>query len=137
MFHNLALAEQGWGNNGTDRDEFSDSPPCFGDIDGDGAPKIILYSDHEKAGEYVNRGNCLWVLNPDMTRVKGFETQVCSGMPLYTGSQDNIVQVAEAQLFYYQEMDSEPQPAMILLLQNLSTTMEFLYHHCSILFQSK
>jgi hypothetical protein len=94
MFHNLALAKQGWGNDGNDRDEFTDSPPCFGDIDGDGAQEIILYSDHEKAGEYVNRGNCLWVLNPDMTRVKGFETPICSGMPLYTGYQDNIVQVA-------------------------------------------
>jgi hypothetical protein len=94
MFHNSALAKQGWGSDGNDRDEFTDSPPCFGDIDGDGLPEIILYSDHEKAGEYVNRGNCLWVLNPDMTRVKGFETPICSGMPLYTGYQDNIVQVA-------------------------------------------
>lgn len=96
MFHDISLAIQGWGPNGSDRDEFTDSPPVFGDVDGDGRPEVVLYSDHELAGEYVNRGNCLWVLNPDMTRVAGFETPICSGMPLYTGYEDNIVQVAPA-----------------------------------------
>jgi hypothetical protein len=96
MFHKLDLAKQGWGADNNDRDEFTDSPPCFGDIDGDGLPELIMYSDHERAGEYVNRGNCLWVVNPDMTRVQGFETPLCSGMPLYTGYEDNIVQVAPA-----------------------------------------
>jgi hypothetical protein len=96
MFHDLSLAMQGWGADMNDRDEFTDSPPVFGDLDGDGLPEIILYSDHELAGEYVNRGNCLWVLNPDMTRVAGFETPICSDMPLYTGYENNIVQVAPA-----------------------------------------
>jgi hypothetical protein len=96
MFHDLDLAKQGWGANNNDRDEFTDSPPCFGDMDGDGLQEIILYSDHELAGEYVNRGNCMWVLNPDMTRVAAFDTPICSGMPLYTGYQNNIVQVAPA-----------------------------------------
>ena len=96
MFHRLDLAKQGWGPDGNDRDEFTDSPPCFGDIDGDGLPEVILYSDHERAGEYVNRGNSLWVLNPDMTRVPGFATPPSSGMPLYTGYENNIVQVAPA-----------------------------------------
>jgi hypothetical protein len=94
MFHDLALAVQGWGGDGNDRDEFTDSPPVFADMDGDGLPEIILYSDHERAGEYVNRGNSLWALNPDMTRVDGFTTPVTSGMPLYTGYENNIVQVA-------------------------------------------
>jgi hypothetical protein len=96
MFHDINLAIQGWGSDGNDRDEFTDSPPAFGDVDGDGLPEVILYSDHELAGEYVNRGNCLWVLNPDMTRVSGFENPICSGMPLYTGYENNIVQVAPA-----------------------------------------
>jgi hypothetical protein len=96
MFHDIDLAIQGWGPNGNDRDEFTDSPPVFGDVDGDGLPEVILYSDHERAGEYVNRGNCLWVLNPDMTRVAGFETPICSGTPLYAGYENNIVQVAPA-----------------------------------------
>jgi hypothetical protein len=109
MFHAIDLAKQGWGPDDNDRDEFTDSPPCFGDIDGDGKPEIILYSDHEKAGEYVNRGNCLWVLNPDMTRVKGFETPLCSSEPLYTGYEDNIVQVAPAPAVAQLTGDSRPE----------------------------
>lgn len=109
MFHELGLAIQGWGGDGNDRDEFTDSPPVFGDIDGDGLDEIILYSDHERAGEYVNRGNCLWVLNSDMTRVAGFESPICSGMPIYTGYQDNIVQVAPAPALANLEGDSRPE----------------------------
>lgn len=94
MFHDIALARQGWGPDGSDRDEFTDSPPAFADMDGDGVSEIVLYSDYELAGEYVNRGNCLWVLNADMTRVAAFARPIVSGMPLFTGYQDNIVQVA-------------------------------------------
>lgn len=96
MFHDLELAKQGWGPDMEDRDEFTDSPPSFGDIDGDGILELVLYSDHELAGEYINRGNCLWVLNADLTRVPGFETPICSDMPLFTGYENNIVQVAPA-----------------------------------------
>jgi hypothetical protein len=96
MFHDLDLAIQGWGDDGEDRDEFTDSPPAFADLDGDGLPELVLYSDHERAGEYVNRGNCLWAVEADLTRVPGFELPICSGEPLYTGYQDNIVQVAPA-----------------------------------------
>lgn len=96
MFHAIELAGQGWGSNGNDRDEFTDSPPVFGDIDNDGLPEIILYSDHERAGEYIIRGNSLWALNADLTRVPGFESPICSGEPLYTGYEDNIVQTAPA-----------------------------------------
>jgi hypothetical protein len=94
MFHDIGLAEQGWGPDGNDRDEFTDSPPVFADLDNDGRPEVILYADHEKAGEYINRGNSLWAVNADLTRVPGFERPVTTGMPLYTGYQDNIVQVA-------------------------------------------
>ena len=96
MFHRLDLAIQGWGANGNDRDEFTDSPPVFADLDRDGKPEVILYSDHEQAGIAVNIGNCLWALNEDMTRVAGFETPICSGGPIFTGYQNNIVQVAPA-----------------------------------------
>ncbi len=96
MFHDIALAIQGWGPDDNDRDEFTDSPPAFADMDNDGLPEIVLFSDHERAGEYVNRGNCLWVLNPDMTRVAGFETPLTTWMPIYTGYTNNIVQVAPA-----------------------------------------
>jgi hypothetical protein len=109
MFHNIALAIQGWGADGNDRDEFTDSPPVFGDLDNDGLPEIVLYSDHEKAGEYVNRGNSLWALNPDMTRVPGFGTPIVSGMPLYTGYEDNIVQVSPAPALGRLSGDSRPE----------------------------
>jgi len=109
MFHDLALAVRGWGDNGNDRDEFTDSPPVFGDLDGDSLPEIILYSDHERAGEYVNRGNALWALNPDLTRAAGFDTPICSGGPLYTGYEDNIVQVAPAPALAQLAGDGRPE----------------------------
>ncbi len=96
MFHDIALAIRGWGPDGNDRDEFTDSPPVFADMDNDGLPEIVLFSDHERAGEYLNRGNSLWVLNPDMTRPAGFEKPITTGMPLYTGYENNIVQVCPA-----------------------------------------
>ncbi len=52
---------------------FSQSQSAWFHLDGDSLPEIILYSDHERAGEYVNRGNALWALNPDLTRAAGFE----------------------------------------------------------------
>ena len=94
MFHDIAFAIQGWGPDGKDRDEFTDSPPVFADMDQDGLPEVILFSDHEQAGVTANRGNSLWVLNPDMTRVAGFEKPLTTGMPLYFGYENNIVQVA-------------------------------------------
>jgi hypothetical protein len=94
MFHDIALAKQGWGQDGNDRDEFTYSPPVFADMNQDGLLEIILYSDHEKAGITDNRGNCLWVINPDMTRVSGFEKPITTGMPLYQGYENNIVQVS-------------------------------------------
>jgi hypothetical protein len=93
MFHDIAQAIQGWGADGNDRDEFTDSPPVFADMDNDGLPEIVFFSDHERAGEYKNRGNSLWALNPDMTRPAGFEKPLTTGMPLYTGYENNIVQV--------------------------------------------
>jgi len=109
MFHDLDLAIQGWGADGNDRDEFTDSPPVFADLDGDQLLEIILYSDHERAGEYTNRGNCLWVLHGDMSRAAGFETPICSGEPLYTGYEDNIVQVCPAPALANLTGDTRPE----------------------------
>lgn len=109
LFHDLALAIQGWGNDGEDRDQFTDSPPAFGDIDGDGELEVVIYSDHEVAGEETIIGNCLWVLNPDLTRPDGFETPLCSDEPLYTGYEDNIVQVAPSPALGDLADDSRPE----------------------------
>jgi len=109
MFHNIDLAIQGWGGDGNDRDEFTDSPPVFADLDSDGIAEVILYSDHERAGEYINRGNCLWALNGDMTRVPGFEIPICSGGPLFTGYTNNIVQVSPSPALANLANDSRPE----------------------------
>lgn len=109
MFHDIALAIQGWGPNGNDRDEFTNSPPVFGDLDGDQVAEVIVYSDHERAGDTTNRGNCLWALNGDMTRVPGFETPICSGDPLFTGYQNNIVQISPAPALANLAGDNRPE----------------------------
>jgi hypothetical protein len=96
LFHDIELARQGWGEDMNDRDELTDSPPVMADIDGDGSMEIVLESDHERAGEYINRGNSFWVFSADMTRPSGWETPRTTGEPLYTGYEDNIVQVAPA-----------------------------------------
>lgn len=109
MFHDLALAQQGWGEDGKDRDEFTDSPPAFADIDGDGNPEVILYSNHERAGDTANLGNCLWVLHPDMTRAKGFEKPFCSDAPIFSGYLNNIVETAPAPALANLAGDARPE----------------------------
>ncbi len=94
LFHDISLARQGWGPDMNNRDELTNSPPCFADIDQDGLKEIVLFSDHERAGEYKNLGNSLWVLNSDMSRPRGFERPLTTAFPLFTGYRDNIVQVA-------------------------------------------
>lgn len=94
LFHDLALAQQGYGPDSLDRDELTNSPPVFADLDGDGKPEIILYSHREKAGDTAAYGNCLWVLKPDMRRLPGFETPICSDAPIFTGHWNNVVETA-------------------------------------------
>lgn len=72
-FHNPALAIQGFGPDGEDRSEFTDSPPVVADLDGDGARELILVGDHERAGFATILGNALFVFHPDATRLPGFE----------------------------------------------------------------
>jgi hypothetical protein len=95
LFHDTGLARQGWGADGNDRDEATNSPPVFGDLDGDGKPEVIFYSNHEKAGDTLESlGNCLWALHSDMTRAKGFEKPLCSDTALFKGYLNNIVETA-------------------------------------------
>jgi hypothetical protein len=87
----LSNAQQGWGSG--DRSEFTYSPPVAADIDGDGAPEVVLAGDHESAESTDNQGNTLWVLNPDMTRPPGWDPPKNSGAPLNYGGDlgQNIV----------------------------------------------
>ncbi len=72
-FHDPVLAGQGWGPDGEDRSEFTDSPPVIADLDGDGRLELILVGDHERAGITTILGNSLFVFRPDATRLPGFE----------------------------------------------------------------
>lgn len=109
MFHDLDLALQGWGADGEHRDEFTDSPPAFADLDGDGKPEVILYSNHEKAGDTANLGNCLWALHADMTRAKGFEAPLCSDAPIFQGYLNNIVATTPAPALADLAGDARPE----------------------------
>ncbi|MBW8886485.1 MAG: VCBS repeat-containing protein [Fibrobacteres bacterium] len=109
MFHDLKLAQQGWGADGNDRDEFTYSPPSFADLDGDGKPEVILYSSHRKAGDTAALGNCLWALHVDMTRAKGFEKPLCSDAPIFTGYYNNVVETAPAPAIGNLAGDARPE----------------------------
>jgi hypothetical protein len=69
-YHDLALAEQGWGKG--DRSEFTYSPPVIADIDGDGTPNVVFAADWEHSDDTTNKGIALWVVNPDMSRPAGW-----------------------------------------------------------------
>ncbi len=83
-YHELALAQQGWGSG--DRSEFTYSPPAMGDVDGDGELEVVLVGDHESSASTENQGVTFWLLNPDMTRPPGWEEPINTGGPLHNGS---------------------------------------------------
>jgi hypothetical protein len=96
-FHDYALAKQGFGPDGKDRSEFTDSPPVVADLDGDGKRELILVGDHELAGNTANRGNALFVFHSDATRVAGFESPFETAGPLvYDDPGENILDVTPA-----------------------------------------
>ncbi|TAK01225.1 MAG: VCBS repeat-containing protein [Candidatus Manganitrophaceae bacterium] len=100
-FHSLQLAQQGWGPDGTDRSEFTDSPPVVADLDGDGKRELILVGDHELAGNTTNRGNALFVFHADATRQAGFGFPFETAGPLvFDDPGANIV-------------DTNPSPAVV------------------------
>lgn len=91
-YHDLALAQQGWGTG--DRSEFTYSPPVIADIDANGDYEIVLGGDHEHSESTANQGVSLWVLDPDMTRPEGWLWPKDSQAPLvYEGGNlgSNIV----------------------------------------------
>jgi FG-GAP-like repeat len=80
-YHDLALAQQGWGSG--DRSEFTYSPPVMADLDQNGDMEVILVGDHEHSSSTANQGVTFWVLNPDMTRPTGWVTPKDSGANIY------------------------------------------------------
>jgi hypothetical protein len=92
-YHDLSLAQQGWGTG--DRSEFTYSPPVIADIDGDGTMNVILAGDHEHSNDTTNQGITVWVLEPDMRRPDGWVTPKDAGPPLAYGDLGhNIVPTA-------------------------------------------
>ena len=89
-YHDLALAQQGWGTG--DRSEFTYSPPIIADVDGDGGMEIVLAGDHEHSSDTALQGVTLWLLNPDLSRPAGWESPKDLGAPLDSSSlSHNIV----------------------------------------------
>lgn len=90
-YHDLALAQQGWGSG--DRSEFTYSPPSMADIDGDGDLELVLVGDHESSESTANQGVTFWVLEPDASRPMGWQSPKDTGAPLHEGGSlgQNIV----------------------------------------------
>jgi hypothetical protein len=109
LFHDLEHARRGSGEEGADKGDFSHSPPAFADVDGDGANEIILYSIRRKSGDTAHHGNCLWVLNADMTRPAGFENPLCSDAPIFTGAYNDLIETAPVPSLADLAGDSRPE----------------------------
>lgn len=110
-YHDLALAQQGWGTG--DRSEFTYSPPVMADLDGDGALELILAGDHEHSTSTENQGITLWALYPDMTRPAGWEWPKDTGLPLQGGSLgQNIVPTQPSPAVG--NLDDDPEPEILV-----------------------
>jgi len=88
-YHDLALAQQGWGTG--DRSEFTYSPPVIADVDDDGTMEIVLAGDHEHSNDTTLQGVTLWLVNPDLSRPAGWESPKDLGPPLDTGALGNNI----------------------------------------------
>ena len=91
-YHDLSLAQQGWGVG--DRSEFTDSPPVLVDLDGDGKREVVLLGHHEHSESTTQRGFTLWALRPDGSRPEGWAWPKDLGPPLRTewdGPGHNII----------------------------------------------
>ncbi len=111
-YHDLALAQQGWGVG--DRSEFTDSPPVLADLDGDGRREVILLGHHEHSESTAQRGFTLWVLRPDGTRPEGWTWPKDLGPPLRTEA-DNPGHNIIVQLPSVVAADVHPRAGMELL----------------------
>ncbi len=111
-YHDLALAQRGWGTG--DRSEFTYSPPVMADITGDGRLELILAGDHEHSQSTANRGVALWVLRPDMTRPDGWLWPKESGPPLHEGVDKGPNIVPTQPNPAVARINSDPHPAILV-----------------------
>ncbi len=75
--HELKLAEQGWAD---DEDtalqaHFTNTAPAIADVDGDGKYDVVMLGSVQNAAQTKRQlGVGLWVLHPDASRVRGWES---------------------------------------------------------------
>jgi hypothetical protein len=73
--HDLELAQQGFGDGDELQAYFKNSAPAIADVDGDGAPEIVmLAAGQDVAARDQARGVGLWVVRPDASRIEGWES---------------------------------------------------------------
>lgn len=94
--HDLDEARQGWAD---DEDtalqaHFTNTAPAIADLDGDGAPEIVMLGSVQNAAQSEREwGVALWVVRPDVSRPEAWETP--HRKPSYLGGLwdhgDNIV----------------------------------------------
>lgn len=74
--HALAEAQQGYADDESTalQAHFTNSAPAIADVDGDGAPEILLLASVQNAAQDKRElGVALWALHSDASRVKGWE----------------------------------------------------------------
>jgi outer membrane protein assembly factor BamB len=74
--HDLALAQQGYADDESTalQAHFTNTAPAIADIDGDGAPEILLLASVQNAAQDKRElGVALWALRPDASRAPGWE----------------------------------------------------------------
>ncbi|WP_437676145.1 FG-GAP repeat domain-containing protein [Sorangium sp. So ce131] len=73
--HDLELAKQGFGDGGELQAYFKNSAPAIADVDGDGAPEVVMLGAAEDvAMNDQSQGVGLWVVHNDASRLEGWES---------------------------------------------------------------
>jgi hypothetical protein len=77
FLHDLELAKQGYANDEETalQAHFTNSAPAIADLDGDGAPEVIVLGSAQNAAQTQRKlGVGLWALHRDGSRLAGWET---------------------------------------------------------------
>lgn len=115
--HDLELAQQGFGDGRDLQAYFKNSAPAIADVDGDGAPEIIMLAAAEDVDMSDQaRGVGLWVVRHDASRIKGWESPFYA--PDYLSGGDDLGGniVAVTQQVTVADIDAtSPGPEMIFV----------------------